>query len=660
MKLEKATNKLRTNVKTESHEFGIADMSIVINLLTNLYSNPKQTLTQEYLCNARDANREAKSTKAIEVICPTNFKPTLTIRDFGPGLSPERVMNVFLYYGKSTKTSSNKETGGFGIGGKSAWAYTDSFVIHSYYNGKKYSYAAIKAENKPTLNLLSEQETDQPNGVAVEIAVSNYDITAFQRAVVRAVKYWKPEEKPVIKNLNIDETNEIEVLKTYGNLNVLNERNYGNGKLLVIDGIPYRYNDRDQDCMSEDNFLRQSNRDWILNIPTGAVTIAPNREELIYDKKTTEYLKNEFSKSHSIFRKEIDKELKACKTIREYIPVRDKINTFYSIEFEFKNYKYTRYDGLHYVSKKIDKETNKPIKTYLNDHVKLVKLSSDDRVIKQDLKRTTHYGPHHVDATYYVDTEESAIHLNRRLRTILENGDKDIIYIVSKNASKKMVKDLELLKVSDYEMAELPKREPRAKLPIDKKSLVFWGRYGGSSRWLLSDLLEKNNGKVVYAPYKRRNSLYDDAWKMGNLYFVSESAERQLSKATGFISYDEYIKTTDLSKPQKTNIYRDYIKKMPYLSKLVNNYTKQNYSFKSKELNNFIKVFKDPATDDAPKALENRFYQTNEYKKMIESMKNLDDKIKTKCEMLKAIPIESIKDKSNVDMLTEYVNNNLK
>ena len=193
LRQENASN-LVTNVNTDSAEFGIADMSIVINLLTNLYSKPKQTLTQEYLCNARDANRESKSKKPIEVFCPTTFKPLLRIRDYGPGLSPDRIKNVFLYYGKSTKNKSNKQTGGFGIGGKSAWAYTDSFLIHSYHNGVKYTYAAVKDGTNPTLNLIDSSSTTESNGVCVEIAVDPKDIRDFQSAVIRATKFWSKDE----------------------------------------------------------------------------------------------------------------------------------------------------------------------------------------------------------------------------------------------------------------------------------------------------------------------------------------------------------------------------------------------------------------------------------------------------------------------------------
>lgn len=48
-------------------EFRIGDPGKIIDILrSKIYSNPIQTLVQEYLCNARDANREVKGTKNLD------------------------------------------------------------------------------------------------------------------------------------------------------------------------------------------------------------------------------------------------------------------------------------------------------------------------------------------------------------------------------------------------------------------------------------------------------------------------------------------------------------------------------------------------------------------------------------------------------------------
>lgn len=121
MKLAEHNNKLDTNSTGESQDFGIGDASVVIEILRNrLYEHKVRTLVQEYICNARDAMREVGKGNEFEVTVPTRFEPVFKVRDFGPGVSLDRIKNVFILYGASTKRGTNNQTGGFGIGAKSA------------------------------------------------------------------------------------------------------------------------------------------------------------------------------------------------------------------------------------------------------------------------------------------------------------------------------------------------------------------------------------------------------------------------------------------------------------------------------------------------------------------------------------------------------------
>ena len=209
MKINEIKNSIKTNSSSqESHEFSIGDVSTIIEILRNrLYSNPIQTLTQEYMCNARDAHREAErngvegaTQRPIQVTMPTELESVIKFRDFGVGLSKPRVKDVFVNYGVSTKRSDNDETGGFGLGAKSAWAYTDSFVVVSYYEGTCSTYIAHTGNNKNgTFELVSEEPTSEPNGVEVQIPVKSSDIYKFKSAVYRTAMFWKV--KPELKGI---------------------------------------------------------------------------------------------------------------------------------------------------------------------------------------------------------------------------------------------------------------------------------------------------------------------------------------------------------------------------------------------------------------------------------------------------------------------------
>lgn len=203
MKLIKGNKEFKTNNAGKSIQMEMGNIDSIAYLLQRAtYKKPKQTSFQEYLCNARDANKEVGNENPIEVTLPTVRKPVIKIRDYGPGLSPDRVVNVFVKYGTSTKNDSNDQTGGFGIGAKSAWSFTDSFQITSYHEGLKYVYLAHKGNSVAgELTVLTDGEkTDQANGVEIEIAVEKDDVSLFISAFYRTTWLWTV--KPTVKGLS--------------------------------------------------------------------------------------------------------------------------------------------------------------------------------------------------------------------------------------------------------------------------------------------------------------------------------------------------------------------------------------------------------------------------------------------------------------------------
>ena len=52
--------KIDSNVEpSKALNFGISDVRLVVDILSKLYAYPIRTLVQEYICNGRDAMREA-------------------------------------------------------------------------------------------------------------------------------------------------------------------------------------------------------------------------------------------------------------------------------------------------------------------------------------------------------------------------------------------------------------------------------------------------------------------------------------------------------------------------------------------------------------------------------------------------------------------------
>ena len=104
----------------EQGNFGISKQDeghLMTILRDTLYSDKVLAVLREYSSNAWDAHREAgKPTLPIKITMPTDMEPTLSIRDWGLGLSPVDVFEVFTQYGASTKRDNDNAVGMLGIG----------------------------------------------------------------------------------------------------------------------------------------------------------------------------------------------------------------------------------------------------------------------------------------------------------------------------------------------------------------------------------------------------------------------------------------------------------------------------------------------------------------------------------------------------------------
>jgi hypothetical protein len=276
MILDNKAASIETNVEQgKTLGFGISDIRLVVDILSKLYAYPIQTLVQEYICNGRDAMRENGTwgTKAIKIGVPNKFEPTFKVRDYGCGITPDRMENIFVNYGSSTKRNSNTQTGGFGIGAKSAFAYTDSFSITSFVDGVKYLYVAHLGD-EGGVNLVNKSATTEANGVEISIGVKTNDISSFREAVQRCIRYWS---EPI--NLEGVADGELSRLKPTATLKNMTVYAGDSQTIYLIDGIEYP-------------LMKNPNRYWsrndgldyrgtiAINIPNGFFRIASSRERL--------------------------------------------------------------------------------------------------------------------------------------------------------------------------------------------------------------------------------------------------------------------------------------------------------------------------------------------------------------------------------------------
>jgi DNA topoisomerase VI subunit B len=210
-------------------EFSIdtSNQMIVSILRDKLYANKIAAVCREVASNSRDANREAGRADVPVVITITepnsllsNEGLQISFKDSGIGISPERIENVFLKYGSSTKRSTNNQTGGFGIGAKTPFAYSKEFLVStvSEHEGKlmKHIYQAIILNNdgveSSQLILVSDEVTDEPTGTEIIVPIDRNDRDDFEHECIKATTLWEEQPELVgvvtrhskIKNLKKD------------------------------------------------------------------------------------------------------------------------------------------------------------------------------------------------------------------------------------------------------------------------------------------------------------------------------------------------------------------------------------------------------------------------------------------------------------------------
>ena len=178
----------------EIGEFRIRNSAKAFNILSSgLYANKIRAVIRELSCNAIDAHVAAgKKDTPFEVHLPNSLEPWFSVRDFGIGLNHDQVTNIYTTYFESTKTNSNDFVGGLGLGSKSPFSYTDNFTVTAIKDGRKGIYTAfINDAGVPSIALMTEEQSTEPNGVEVKFSVNErYDFEKFRQEARQVFKYF--------------------------------------------------------------------------------------------------------------------------------------------------------------------------------------------------------------------------------------------------------------------------------------------------------------------------------------------------------------------------------------------------------------------------------------------------------------------------------------
>lgn len=264
----------KTSIDPKNLEF------ITTLLSSNLYSDPEQSFIREIVSNAWDSHVEAGTTDTPVIVRFDGYNGewSVTIRDYGVGLSPERFQEVFCNIGSSTKRESNDYIGGFGIGKYSSLACSNTVYITSYYEGKAYYYVMVKSGNSITTNLLMEKPTNERNGVEVTIK-SISDLTPYNKALQYIVFF---------PNVYIDGAPNADMINS-AKLKRFN--NFAAASIpipskLLLGNVLYPVQKYHLNCGARNFIERIEGTGIVIKFDVGEINITPNRENIIYSSDT--------------------------------------------------------------------------------------------------------------------------------------------------------------------------------------------------------------------------------------------------------------------------------------------------------------------------------------------------------------------------------------
>jgi hypothetical protein len=284
-----------------TRSFGVTDDPMLMSMLsTGFYQHPLRTMIQEIMFNAWDAHRMANcQDKPIDIYI--NDTTGLIVRDYGPGIEPgendNNMHQIYCMYGGSTKRNLKNQTGGFGLGSKSPFAYTESFTVTSHFGGTKNMYLISRVseanEGKPGMTCLVRVPTTE-TGLMVTVPLKKdsefraYDLVKdvlFLSGIKANIHYMDDPVELIESESVTPGAYHVEKTRTGRNIYAV----YGGVRYLIPENPEYK---------DEYSFLRllANNKNIYVGFAPDSLSPLPNREGLNMGEKSKETVKAVFER----------------------------------------------------------------------------------------------------------------------------------------------------------------------------------------------------------------------------------------------------------------------------------------------------------------------------------------------------------------------------
>lgn len=301
---DRITHAVAGGAKVQS--FGIAQTAEFFQVLSSsLYSNKKLAVVRETLCNAWDAHIEGGVTDTPIKVTLDDKK--LIIQDFGPGIHADDMPHHYCTYGGTTKVTNENVTGGFGLGCKSPFAYTDHFEVTSCHEGVKTVYrlslSSAMVGGLPSMTEIVSvptKETGLTVSIDIETSSDRRDFDALVRQIASFGAMNLELNRQKVKTIPFDKA-------PHGFLIVQGKLIQNNESLLCVryGNVVYpmgRHEDYDQlynkavnvvSKLSKDRYGWGNGVQWttVLQAQPNTISVTPSRESISMTEHTVTTLK---------------------------------------------------------------------------------------------------------------------------------------------------------------------------------------------------------------------------------------------------------------------------------------------------------------------------------------------------------------------------------
>lgn len=310
--------------------FGISDDPAFFQILSSaLYKDPMLAMVRETICNAWDAHIESGRTdQPISVTLDPDY---LTIKDFGNGIPDAMIGPIYGVYGASTKKSDGRQTGGFGLGCKSPFSYTDHFEVTSCHGGTKTIYnmskSSAEVNGKPSIVPIASFPTTE-SGITVKIPLNREKPNTRLFELIRQVVFngdilalFNGDQLPV---LGLDNSECGLVLISGHALHDLSISHFVKNVIYVRYGnVIYPV----EDCEDYGNLYQKVhglvdnyyNCRLVMQAPPDSLSITPSREALTNSEITVETIKALLSKFLAVFYKNQELVVRHKEIVTEFV-----------------------------------------------------------------------------------------------------------------------------------------------------------------------------------------------------------------------------------------------------------------------------------------------------------------------------------------------------